>query len=190
MDETRSGDRPEGGVIDSDPRVLGGTPVFAGTEVAVQALLDALEGGWSVEEFLLRHPAVRREQAIEVLRRGVQALLAGTDQPPRRDASRLVRDKAEVLRRIAAASPRIRALGVRRLSLFGSFARGEQKPGSDVDFLVDFEEGATTFEHLVDLAHLLEDLLGRKVQVVTRDGLSRHVGPHILAEAEHVPLAA
>lgn len=176
-------------VIQSDPEILGGAPVFAGTRIPVQAFLDALEGGWSIEEFVERHPAVRREQLIEMLRDGTRALLAERGHPLGRGASPVTRSKSELFRRISAESARIRALGVRELALFGSFARGEQRSGSDVDLLVDFEEDRKTFDNFMGLVFLLEDVLGRKVQVVTRDSLSPHIGPHILQEAEHVPLA-
>ena len=50
-----------------DPEILGGTPVFRGTRVPVDALLDNLEVGVSMDEFLENFPSVSREQAIEVL---------------------------------------------------------------------------------------------------------------------------
>lgn len=53
--------------ISRDSRILGGTPVFAGTRVPVRNLLDCLEGGYSIDEFLEDFPTVRREQAIAVL---------------------------------------------------------------------------------------------------------------------------
>lgn len=55
------------GLITRDPGVLGGMPVFAGTRVPVQNLLDCLEGGYRLDEFLEDFPTVRREQAIAVL---------------------------------------------------------------------------------------------------------------------------
>lgn len=188
MDDDRSVGLAVRGGIDSDPAILAGAPVFAGTDVPVQAFLDSIEGGWSIDEFLERFPQVRREQLIGMLREGTRALLAEAGHTLR-DGSAVARDKSEVLHRISAASDRIRALGARRLALFGSFARGEQRSGSDVDLLVDFEEGQKTFENLMSLTWLLEELLGRKVQVVTRGGLSPHIGPHILSEAADVPLA-
>lgn len=188
MSERRSAGASE--VLADSVDLLGGTAVFAGTAVPVQALLDTLEGGWSVEDFLQKHSTVRREQVLRVLREGVGALLAARGQVAGPASSGIARDKGEVLRRIRLSGGHIRALGVKRLSLFGSFARGDQVLGSDVDLLVEFAEGETTFDHLMALGSLLEELLGRKVQLVTRDGLSPHIGPHILAEAEHVSLAA
>jgi len=55
------------GEIVSDKEVLSGTPVFRGTRVPVSALLDNLENGVSVDQFIENFPTVRREQAIEVL---------------------------------------------------------------------------------------------------------------------------
>jgi uncharacterized protein (DUF433 family) len=54
-------------VIHSDPEILGGTPVFVGTRVPVQTLLDYLEEGSSIAEFLDHFPTVTREQTILAL---------------------------------------------------------------------------------------------------------------------------
>jgi uncharacterized protein (DUF433 family) len=54
-------------VVHSDPDILGGTPVFVGTRVPVKTLLDYLEAGDSLDEFLDHFPSVSREQAISVL---------------------------------------------------------------------------------------------------------------------------
>jgi uncharacterized protein (DUF433 family) len=54
-------------VIHSDPEILGGTPVFAGTRVPAQSLFDYLEGGDTLDEFLRQFPSVRRDQAIAAL---------------------------------------------------------------------------------------------------------------------------
>ena len=54
-------------VINIDPEILGGTPVFWGTRVPIESLFDHLEDGVSLDEFLDDFPSVTREQAIEVL---------------------------------------------------------------------------------------------------------------------------
>jgi uncharacterized protein (DUF433 family) len=54
-------------VIERLPNVLGGTPVFAGTRVPVQALLDYLEGDQRIDDFLADYPTVTKEQAVAVL---------------------------------------------------------------------------------------------------------------------------
>ena len=100
------------------------------------------------------------------------------------------RTKQEVLAVLAQHRTDIQALGVKRLGLFGSFVRDEQQPDSDVDVLVEFEAGQKSFDHFIQLAFLLEDLLGRRVEVVTLESLSPYIGPHILSEVEYVALAA
>ncbi len=65
-------------LITSTPERLGGTPVFAGTRVPVQTLLDYFEGGDSLDDFLLDFPSVTREHAIAVLEAAKSALLAQT----------------------------------------------------------------------------------------------------------------
>ena len=67
---------PDGSVIHSDPEIMGGTPVFVGTRVPVQALIDHLDGEYGLEEFLDNFPSVRREQAVVFLEQAARALLA------------------------------------------------------------------------------------------------------------------
>jgi uncharacterized protein (DUF433 family) len=62
-------------IIQSDPKIMGGTPVFAGTRVPLQNLIDSLEGGESVEDFLEAFPTVTRQQAIAVIEAGKLKLL-------------------------------------------------------------------------------------------------------------------
>ncbi len=70
---------PSARVVHSDPEILGGTPVFVGTRVPVHALVDYLEGGHPLDEFLDDFPSVSREQAIAALELAREALLrAGT----------------------------------------------------------------------------------------------------------------
>ena len=67
--------RPE--VIHSDPEILGGTPVFVGTRVPFRKLIDYLEHGHSLDEFLDEFPSVSREQAVAALEAAHEALSAG-----------------------------------------------------------------------------------------------------------------
>jgi len=62
-------------VISISPDVMGGTPVFNGTRVPVQTLIDYLEGGESIDEFLDGFPTVRREQVIELLEEAKEMIL-------------------------------------------------------------------------------------------------------------------
>ncbi len=63
------------GIIHSDSEIMGGTPVFVGTRVPLQNLIDSLEGGESLEDFLEAFPTVRREQVIAVIEAGKLKML-------------------------------------------------------------------------------------------------------------------
>jgi uncharacterized protein (DUF433 family) len=63
------------GIIHSNPEIMGGTPVFVSTRVPLQNLIDYLEGGESVEDFLEAFPTVKREQAIAVIEAGKLKML-------------------------------------------------------------------------------------------------------------------
>jgi len=104
--------------------------------------------------------------------------------------TRAVTTKEEILQVLHQNQSQILALGVKRVGLFGSFVRGEQHVNSDVDLLVEFEQGQKTFDHFIQLSFLLEDSLGRTVELVTPDALSPYIGPSILKEVEYVSLAA
>ncbi len=75
--------------------------------------------------------------------------------------------------------------GAKNIRIFGSMARGEASPESDVDVLVDLEPGRSLFD-LGGLLMDLQDLLGRKVDVVTEKGLHWYIRDRVLKEA--VPL--
>jgi uncharacterized protein (DUF433 family) len=63
------------GIVHSDPAIMGGTPVFVGTRVPLQNLVDYLEGGESIEDFLDAFPTVKRAQVIAVIEAGKTAVL-------------------------------------------------------------------------------------------------------------------
>ncbi|MFH0981243.1 MAG: nucleotidyltransferase family protein [Planctomycetota bacterium] len=98
--------------------------------------------------------------------------------------------KEGILKALHESRDQLQTLGVRRLGVFGSFVRGEQRTTSDVDILVEFEAGQKTFDHFMQVSFLLEDLLQRRVELVTPESLSPHIGPQILSEVEYVPIAA
>ena len=75
--------------------------------------------------------------------------------------------------------------GASNLRIFGSVARGDAGPDSDVDFLVDFDSESSLLDH-VDLLQDLEDLLGRHVDIVSARALHWYIKDRVLAEA--VPL--
>ena len=90
--------------------------------------------------------------------------------------SKTIQEKREVILALAASR------GARNVRLFGSVSRDEAGPQSDIDILVDLEPGRS----LLDLGGLLmdlEDLLGRKVDVVTEKGLHWYIRDKVLKEA-------
>ena len=74
----------------------------------------------------------------------------------------------------------LRKFGVRRIGLFGSFARGEQTADSDLDFLVELEK--PSFRNFMDLAFYLEDRFGRRVELITNGNLSPYIAPVVERE--------
>ena len=74
----------------------------------------------------------------------------------------------------------IRALGAKRIGVFGSVARGEERADSDVDALVELDE--RTFDRYMDLKLYLEDLLGRRVDLVLADRIKPRLRERILSE--------
>ncbi len=63
------------GVVHSDPEIMGGTPVFVGTRVPLQNLIDSPEGGESIDDFLDGFPSVKREQVVAVIEAGKLKIL-------------------------------------------------------------------------------------------------------------------
>ncbi len=90
--------------------------------------------------------------------------------------------KDEVLAILAAHRQELKALGVKSLDLFGSVARDEARPDSDVDFLVEFAEPGGLFQ-LLRVQHYLEDILGCSVDLGTENALRKHLREPVLKEA-------
>jgi predicted nucleotidyltransferase len=91
----------------------------------------------------------------------------------------------EAVQRIQRVLPALRSAGVRSLALFGSIARNEAGPESDVDVLVDFE-GSATFDAYMDVKECLEQALGRRVDLVTRAALKPRLKAHVERDLMHV----
>lgn len=73
--------------------------------------------------------------------------------------------------------------GARHLRVFGSVARGEENPDSDVDFLVEFPRGYDLFGQRLPLTEHLSNLLGRRVELIPEHELNRHIRDQVLKEA-------
>ena len=90
----------------------------------------------------------------------------------------------QILETLAAHRGALRRLAVCRLGLFGSAARGESRPGSDLDFVVAFE--AKTFDAYMDLLDFLEKQLEARVDLVLEDAIKPRLRSTILTEAVQV----
>jgi predicted nucleotidyltransferase len=88
--------------------------------------------------------------------------------------------REEILKRLAEHRDAIRGFGVRRLGIFGSYARGEPSEGSDMDFLVEFEH--PTFKTYFGLKFFLEELFDCKVDLVFHDTIKPRIRNTILEE--------
>ena len=92
-------------------------------------------------------------------------------------------EKSNFVTKLEEVLPLLRErFGVARIGIFGSTARGEERPESDVDVLVEFAPGQTTFRNFMELAFYLEELFGRRVDLVTEQGLSRYIRPNVEQE--------
>ena len=88
-----------------------------------------------------------------------------------------------IFSRLEHAAPAIRKqFGVRKIGIFGSYARGEQMGTSDVDVLVELAEGYATLRNFVGLADHLEALFGRRVDLITTEGVDKYIRPRIEKE--------
>ena len=72
--------------------------------------------------------------------------------------------------------------GVAKIGIFGSYIRGEERPDSDVDVLVSFRKGEETFDNYMDCKFYLEDLFGRKVDLVMKGAIKKRLRPYIISE--------
>ena len=99
-----------------------------------------------------------------------------------------IHTKKELLATLSKNREVIKSFGVTSLGIFGSFSKGKIHESSDVDFLVDFDPRKKSFDNFMDLSFFLEELFGRKVEIVTNQSLSKFIGPHILNEVVNVRL--
>ncbi len=102
----------------------------------------------------------------------------------------MVRTKEDIFNALQENVGRLKLFGVRRIGLFGSFLKGQQHQGSDIDLMVEFEPSRKTFDNFIHLSLFLEELLQHKVELVTPESLSPYIGPHILREVEDAACVA
>ena len=98
--------------------------------------------------------------------------------------------KRDIISALQENQDKIKALGVKKLGLFGSVVCEQQRSDSDIDLLVEFQPGQKTFDNFIQLSFLLEDMLNRPIELVTTESLSPYLSPYIIEEVEDVPLVA
>ena len=91
----------------------------------------------------------------------------------------------QVLECLRVHRDRLAEWGVLSLSVFGSVARGESRPDSDVDFLVEFD-GPATFDRYMQLKFFLEDVLNRRVDLLTRQAIRPELRSFVEQDARRV----
>jgi uncharacterized protein len=101
-----------------------------------------------------------------------------------------VSTKQELINRLLSNRERLNSYGVERLGIFGSFARDQVTETSDIDFFIHFKSEYKTLRNFVGLANYLQDLLGRKIEIVTPQSLNQFIGKYIQQEVEYVSFAA
>jgi predicted nucleotidyltransferase len=95
-------------------------------------------------------------------------------------------NKEQIFQSLQDHSKEIREFEVSRLGLFGSVVRGEENSESDLDFLVEFNEGKKNYDNFIHLAFLLEDIFQKKVDLLTWKSLSDRLKKYIKKEIEYV----
>jgi len=101
-----------------------------------------------------------------------------------------VSSKQELFQIIQAHQNEILSFGVKKVGVFGSFARNEVTEQSDVDFFIEFEIEKKTLKNFIGLKSFLETMLHRKVEIVTPESLNKFIGKYILKEVDYVAFAA
>lgn len=95
--------------------------------------------------------------------------------------------KENILAKLTAQKTQLFKLGISKVGLFGSYSRNEQSAKSDIDLLIDFEPEKENFDNYMAVYDLFEELFkNEKIEIVTKNGLSPYMGPHILSEVVYV----
>jgi hypothetical protein len=95
--------------------------------------------------------------------------------------------KENILAILKSNKAKLTQFGIKEVGLFGSYSRNEQVKDSDIDLLVDFDPEKENFDNFMSVYDLLEKVFkNHKIEIVTKNGLSPHIGPFILKELVYV----
>lgn len=96
-------------------------------------------------------------------------------------------DKSKILQILRNKKELLTRYGIKSIGLFGSYSKNEQHEDSDIDILIDFYPEQETFDNLMTIYNILENTFRNyKIEIVTRNGLSKYIGSFILKETEYV----
>ena len=99
-------------------------------------------------------------------------------------------NREEILKKLRENKEKIRQFGVKRIGIFGSAVRDELNDKSDIDIVVEFERGKATFKNVCGLVDFLEELFGKKIDLLTPDGIEsiriKHVRDEIKEAVKYV----
>lgn len=91
----------------------------------------------------------------------------------------MILNKETILKILLSHKAELKQFGLKRIGLFGSYVRGDASIDSDIDFIVEFEKEKKTFDNFMDIAFFLEDLFGKKIDLLTQASLSPYIKPYV-----------
>lgn len=95
--------------------------------------------------------------------------------------------KENIISTLESYKSELSGFGVQNIGLFGSYVRNEQSDKSDIDLLIDFQPEKENFDNYMAVYDLVENIFkGEKIEVVTKNGLSKYIGPKILNDVMYV----
>lgn len=93
--------------------------------------------------------------------------------------------RKDILKIIRENEKEIKGFGAKHIGIFGSFAKSTHQKKSDIDILIEFEQGQKTFDNYMDLKFFLQKILGRKVDLVIKDALKSRIKFSIIKEVKY-----
>lgn len=95
--------------------------------------------------------------------------------------------KENIIKALKFHKPELSKFGVQNIGLFGSYLRNEQSDKSDIDLLIDFEPEKENFDNYMAVYDMVENIFrDQRIEIVTKNGLSKYIGPKILKEVIYV----
>ncbi len=96
-------------------------------------------------------------------------------------------NKENIIAILKCHKPALLKFGVKNIGLFGSYLRNEQTDMSDIDLLIDFEPEKENFDNYMAVYDMFENIFkDEKIEVITKNGLSKYIGPKILKDVVYV----